>query len=241
LERKSAIALLNIGVVVKKVEALLGAANSIFRQEGLSALLRRSFIFLVERFYWSRSHYIFEYDAERLEDLNENDFMPKSDGFEFRVVSAADQASGLAMEIVDSGWHRFRAKDALQRGAIACFTLVGNELAHVMWVAPNERARDYMRFTPISVDPSQGEYCASGWTNPKYRRMNFARYTSVKAVQALKERGLTKDRYTVNKRNVPSLQTFGRFESRLCAEARYMKLLWWRFWREWPIDSWKAD
>jgi len=222
---------------VKKMKALFRVAHSTFRQEGLVSLLRRSAIFVLERFYWSRRYYIFEHDADWADDVNEADFMPKTDEFEFRVVSTASEAGKLDMEVVESSWHGFTAEDALERGSIACCTLVGNELAHVMWVAPNDRARDYMRLPPMSIDISQGEYCANGWTNPRYRRMGFAQYTSLKAVRALRDRGLNRDRYVVNQRNVASLLTFGRFESKMCGEARHLKLLWWRLWKEWPTDS----
>ena len=98
-----------------------------------------------------------------------------------------------------------------------------------------------MRMLPMSIDISQGEYCASGRTNPKYRRMGFAQYTSVRAVEVLRERGLNRDRYAIDQRNVASLLTFGRFESKVCGEAHHMKLLWWRFWKEWPTDSGVAN
>jgi hypothetical protein len=222
---------------VKNTEALFRAVNSTFRRKGLFALLKRYINFLLERLYWRRDYYIFEYDSERLEELNDNDYMPRISGFEFAAITSISQIGDMPMGIADSLWHGFRAEEALRRGAIACLTRLGDEPAHVWWAAPNEKAMDYMRVPPMKIDTSQGEYCTSSWTNPKYRRMGFAQYTGMKGVQAIRARGLTRNLYTINKRNVPSLRAFGPPESKLCAEARHLKVLWWRFWKERPLDS----
>jgi len=227
--------------MVKNTEALFRAVNSTFRQEGLSALLRRSFVFLVDRVFWYRRYHVFERDANREQGLDEKDFLPEVDGFEFRVVSDAVEARALAVDIVNPVFHGFSAEDALQKGAIACFTLRGNEPGYVMWVAPNEKARDCIGVMPQRVDFSRGEYLASGWTNPKYRRMGLDRYTSRKAVLALSGRGLTRLRYTVNHSNRPALLATNRAGASLCAEARHLKVLWWRFWKERPLDSGEAN
>ncbi len=97
------------------MEALFRAVNSTFRQEGLFALLRRSFLFLVGRVFWYRRYHVFERDADREQGLDDEDFLPDVDGFEFRVIATAAEARALAVDIVDPGFHRFSPEDALQK------------------------------------------------------------------------------------------------------------------------------
>ena len=41
-------------------------------------------------------------------------------------------------------------------------------------------------------------------------------------------------RYSILKSNIASLKAVSPFEEKIYAEARYLKLLWWEFWKEKP-------
>jgi hypothetical protein len=61
-----------------------------------------------------------------------------------------------------------------------------------------------------------------------------------KATQLLRDMGMKRNRSTTAKSNVASLKAFEPSGSKAYAEARYLKLLWWEFWKEKPINSEKG-
>ncbi len=226
-----------IKAAIREASIPFAEAALIFRQEGLIPLLRRASAFLVSPFFSYETHYLFEYAVENIDNVNEADFMPRTDGFAFKTVSTKEEADELEAGGVDFRCWSFNCREKLDSGAVIFCVLVGEELAHMRWVALTQSAKDCMRQPPFRVDFSSGEYCVGVWTNPKHRRKRFAQYAFLKATQFLRDRGKTRSRSAVLKGNVASLAAVALFGAKRYAEARYLKLFWWEFWKEKPLDS----
>jgi hypothetical protein len=226
---------------MRKATDLIARANTVFRYEGIRPLVKSILALLSGLLFRYGIYYLFEYDIENIDNLDEADFMPGINGFTFRGVSTEEHIHELEAAGVDLRMWPSDTAERIKRGAIAFCVLVGRETAHITWVATNERAMAYMHFAPFKVDFSNGECCSSVWTNPKYRRQGFARYKVFREMKYLRDMGITKGRYTTLKSNTASLKAFAVFRMRICAEARYVKLLWWESWKEKPVDAGHGD
>ncbi len=51
-------------------------------------------------------------------------------------------------------------------------------------------------------------------------------------IQFLRGKGIITARYLVAKKNITSQRVLARFNPRIYAEARYLRILWWKSWEE---------
>jgi hypothetical protein len=100
----------------------------------------------------------------------------------------------------------------------------------------SEEAKNAVDFLPYKVDFSNNEACTgSAATVPEYRSKGLEGYGCFKRLQFLGENGKIICRNAIEKRNIAAQKATARFSPRLYAEARYLQLLWWRFWKEKPL------
>jgi len=198
---------------------------------------RRAFTWVRKRLFAWDSYHLFTFDLESMDSVNEADFAPSVGGFTFREIAAWALADELESTGARCPWMASRFKGKTDTGAVAFCTFIGEQPAHIMWVAVSDADKDLMKQPPVKVGFSGGEYCTSSWTNPEYRRAGFARYTTVKASQALRDRGFTRNRYAVLTSNVASLNAFAVLRPRKYAEAVHLKVLRWGLWRETPVEQ----
>ena len=205
-------------------------------EEGVLSFFRRAFAWVRKLLFTWDSYHLFTFELESMDTLNEADFTPSVGGFMLREVAAWALADELESSGAPCPWMASRFKGKTDTGAVAFCTFIGDQPAHIMWVAMSDADKDVMKQPPVKVDFFGGEYCTSSWTNPEYRRAGFARYTSVRAGQALRERGFTRNRYAVFKSNVASLNAFAVLRPRKYAEAVHLRVLRWGLWRERLVD-----
>ena len=216
--------------MLRRLAQLFGRVKHILRTEGLLSLLRQGFAFLAGCIFRYETYYLHEI---RLEGGSEADFMPRIQDFTLKVVSTNQQAD----ELVTDGF-KFRYSDGIRRerldkGTIAFCIFIGEELAHIGWLAMNEEAQKSIVSFPFQVDfPNKEVFIGGVWTNPKYRGKGLHTYGLFKRLQFLKERGTTVSRGAVDTRNVASQRVNAKFGCNYYAEARYLKLLWWESWEE---------
>ncbi len=221
--------------MISRFTVLFGRAKHVLQTEGLVPLLRRGYAFLLGYFLRYENYYLYEY---RLDERSEADFMPSNQDFTFKIVSTKEQADGL----VADGFE-FRSSDGSQierlgKGAIAVCVFVGRELAHIGWVAMNEEAKKSIIDIPFQVDfPDNKAFAGGVWTNPKYRRIGFHTYSFFKRLQFLKERGIIVAQGVVATSNIAPQRVNAKFNSKIYAEARYLKILWWKSWKEKPLTE----
>jgi len=169
-----------------------------------------------------------------LKERIEADFMPRIRDFTLKVVSTNKQADQMSA----NGFEDFRqqfinARRGLDKGAIAFCVYVGSELAHIGWAAMSEEAKNTFDGLPYHVDFSDKEACTGGTvTIPKYRGKGLMTYGYFKRFQFLRQKGIVATRNAVNTNNIASHRAMAKFSPDMYARARYLKVLWWKSWRE---------
>ena len=89
---------------------------------------------------------------------------------------------------------------------------------------------------PIRGDFANSQALGGGnWTNPKYRRMGLSTYVDYKTCQFLLEKGKVVRRGATAKGNIVAQRGYAKIGAKMYAEARYLKILWWKWWKEKPL------
>ena len=212
-----------IGILARRVDNIL-------RNDGLIPLLARVLKYLFGSVFQCRTFYIYQHT---MRERNEGDFLLKIQNFTFQIVSTNEQADELAASGFDLRSYSLNVKRRLEKGAIAFCIFVGRELAHVGWVAMSEEAKNTFDYLPYRVDFSNKEACTGGTlTIPKYEGKGLMMYGYFKRFQFLKERGKLVSRNAVVTSNIVSQKGHAKFGPKICGEAHYLKILWWKFWKE---------
>ena len=215
---------------------LFRRAKHIRKTEGLIQLVRRGFTIVVGHFFWYRRSYLFEYATENVRKLNEADFMPKIDNFTLKIVSSNQEADKLEADGLEFRSQSIYNRKALDKGAVAFCIFVEQELAYLGWVATTQEAKDSLNEPPYKVDFSKKESCTGGSvTDPKYRGMGLMGYNLWKRFEFLGQMDKVRDRAAVAKDNIPSQRATMRVRTKIHAEARYLRILWWESWKENPL------
>jgi len=216
---------------------LLIRARQIFEAEGLIPLFKRGFVLLAPYFFQYRTYYLWEIDVSKiLEERSEAEFTPETENFTFKMVATNEEADRLADEGLEFRSHVLNARRSLDKGAVAFCLFVGNELANIRWTATTEEAKKSLNKLPYQVDFSNNRAYVSGlMTNPKYRGAGFASYVAFKSLQHMKEMGIATYRTETAKKNIPAQRVRAKVGGKPYAEARYLKILWWNFWKEKPL------
>jgi hypothetical protein len=194
---------------------------------------------MVWPFFWYETYYLYEGSIASMEESNEADFMPNVNQFALNVISSNQEFDRLSAEGFDFRlWHPVYRR-RLDAGAIAFSVFVGQELAHMAWAATTQRAMDSLDGPPFKVDFEAAEAASGGvWTHPKYRRLGFHAYTRLKLLQFLKGNGIAINRSVSSKQNIAAILTVDKFPLGLkIREARYLRILWWKSWKEKPLDE----
>jgi len=216
-------------------------AKLILQTEGFVPLIRRGFPFVVERFFRCRTYYLSEHTVEDIRKLNEADFMPRIDDFTIRIISTNQEVDELEAEGFE--FLEFRSpvastRQRLDKGAIAFCIFVERELVSIAWVAMTQEAKDSLDEPPFRVDFAKGEVCGGNvWTNPKYRRMRLSEYNRFKRLEFMMETGGVLWRRAIPTGNIAVRIGYARIGPKIYAEARYLKILWWKSWKEKPLTN----
>ncbi|MDY6917881.1 MAG: hypothetical protein SVP26_08070 [Chloroflexota bacterium] len=222
---------------MRKLTLLWRRAKRVYETEGPVHLMRRVLSFAASRFFVYQRWYLAENHYERTPHLNEARPTPGVD-VTFRVVTGSQMARELEKDGLEfrSYPHFVNADKALDAGAAAICVFAGRELAAISWIALSQEAKDTFGDPPVEVDFSDHEGWTGGvWTNPKYRRMGLGAYRFSKMRQFFLDRDIGISRACVEKRNVAALSGSAKVGDVTYAEGRYLRVLWWRSWRETPL------
>ena len=216
--------------MIGRLIILLGRARDVFKEEGLIVVLRRGLALGCSIFFECGNYYLHEH---MLEEKNEADFMPGIHNFNFKIVHNNEEADELVSNIGIDFRKRFvDSRRRLDKGAIAFGIFVNGEIAHIGWVALSEEAKKAVDSLPFKVDFSNKEACTGGTeTVPEYRGKGLMVYGYFKRLEFLRERGVILSRSSVAVDNIASQKAHARFSYKIYAEARYLRLLWWKLLR----------
>jgi hypothetical protein len=219
-----------VPMVVTKMCTLARRGRTILREEGFTAFMKRAALFLKKSFSVNySSYYIYE---NRLEGPQ---FEPKIEGASLKIVSAPEEFDRLAAEgLILLPWDIKVLKNKAARGAIAFCAFVGRNLAHVTWLALSEEAKNTVDPFPTKIDWQREAWSGSSRTNAKFQRMGLYSYVYSEIFRYLKEIGRVRDRFTIEKNNTASQNTLAKFDSKVIAEGWYLKVFFWKFWKEKP-------
>ncbi|MFC1848006.1 hypothetical protein ACFLXV_01690 [Chloroflexota bacterium] len=174
----------------------------------------------------------------RLGELNDADFMPKTPGTTVKIICSHKEADELANTTgVDIRLHFTNARNCLDSGAIATCILADGAIAHLGWLALNDKAQKAISNLPQKVIfLNGGAFAGGGLTMPEYRGNGLLGYGSYIRLRLLRERGVAVLRYAVSERNTVAQTALAKFTPTLYARARYLKVLWWKYWKEIPAS-----
>jgi signal peptidase I len=225
-----------------RLAVLYTEAGHILRTEGSMALLKRGATFLswrvkrlARRAFEYRVVYLYEHT---IKERPETDFLPAMQNYTLKIVATNQEADELAKNgFQDLRKHWRTARQGLEAGGIAFCVFVGRELAHIGWVAMSYKAKNTCDSLPYRVGFSSGEACTGGsWTWPKYRGKGLMKYIYFKRFQYLLEKGIKTSRNAVEVTNIASQKVHARFNPRIYARARYLRLGKWYLSKESLID-----
>ena len=215
---------------------LFGTAKQIYRSAGFLPMLRRGFAFVVELMFFCRTYYVYVDPIEKLQAPNEADLIPKIGNHTSKAVSSNEEADDLEAQGFEFRSQVANAIEHLDEGAVALCIFVGQELACIEWIAMTKQAYDSLGQPPFSINFSKQEAWSGGlWTNPKYRRKGLRGYSSFKTLEFLRQNGIETTRTAIAKNNIAAQRSRPLFLPGPCAEGRYLRILWWKSWREKPL------
>jgi hypothetical protein len=217
-----------------KLHDLYLRSNFILKQEGFLPLLTRGFVFFSEYFLHFGTFFLFE-DTPDKEDSVYN--IPPFDDISVQIISTSEHADRLAAAGFDIRAITISAKEKLDKGAIAFCIFVGEEFAHIGWLAMSQHAKDAFGPYPYHVDFLNAEACiVHGMTLPKYRSKGITVYSKYLRLKYLGEKGIVIVRSIGDIRNTAIQRVADKIGARRYAKGRYVKIFCWYSWKETPLE-----
>ena len=205
---------------------------------GLSSLLLRSVSLLLRWQWFTPVHETRNIYEHTLKEIDFNDFMPYISNFTLHIVSTNRQADTLEADGYEFSNYQQRQSRGLDIGAIAFCIFVGQELAHIGWVALTEEAAPYVDSWRYHVDFTGGEACSgSSSTLPQYEGKGLFKYGYYRRFEYLREMGVDKMIASVDINNTASNNMHAKFHPKIRARVRHIKFLGWESWKEWKLST----
>ncbi len=221
-----------------RVTVLFRRAHQVYQTDGSVGLLRRGLAFGIGPFFFFRTYYVYRECVEDLAEAEEAGFVPEIEGLSFHIVSSKEEADELEAQGFLFRSQVANARRNLEKGATAFCLFVGQELASIAWHATNRDAQRSLGEPPYPVDYEKDEICSGGlWSNPKYRRKGLRRYSRLRRLEFLRDSGVKARRGVIAKQNVLAFSGRADFQPSASAEARYLRVLWWKWWKERPLPD----
>jgi hypothetical protein len=216
---------------MSRLRGTISRAREVVRAEGIRALLKMAFDFYIFR---QERYFLYEHS---LIERSEEGFMPRIEDVTLEVVHSNEEAEVIAARTGQDFRRRtLNARRSLDRGVVFFCFFVEGDLAHVGWVAMNERAKTATGTVPQKVDFSDGvAYTGGTVTMPEHRSKGLMAYGYFRRFEYLREEGVRASRNAVSVGNVASHKAHGKFGPHVYARARHVRLLGCDFWKETPI------
>ena len=181
---------------------------------------------------------LIDHATEIIKQMNKADLMPRAEDCAVKIVSTNREADGLETQGLEFRSQVLNARERLRKGAVAFVVFVGREFASIAWVAMSQEAADTLSEPPVQMDFTNGEaLCGAVLTKPEHRRMRLNLYMGLHIRQFLLDRGIATMRGAIGKENAASLKANDKFSPIVYAEGRYLRVLWWKSWKERPLST----
>jgi len=203
------------------------------KTEGLRPFVKGMLEFIVGCFFVYREYWIYEMP---LQHALRSEFKPKLDNYDMKIIESSRQLKDLVSQGFQFGIHSMHLENDLDKGAIVFCIFVGKELAFVRWVATTEESMKQRCGIPYPVNFSNKEvYLSWSETTPKYRRAGLFEYSYFKLAEFFVRKNKTIAKALVDRDNIFVQRAAAKIDGKLCGEGRYLKILWWKSWKEKPI------
>jgi len=167
------------------------------------------------------------------EEINLADYKlkPKLEQTEFifspDYQSFQEHIEGQGVKLTDFDIHFI--KYLFYNKAIAFCCVIDKHLAHMTWVALNQKAMEIIEPLPIKIDWDSEACWGMAQTSSSYKRLRLYSFVHAQICMYLKSKGIKKNKFSINKNNLPSNQAMGIFQSKVYADAYYLKFFIWEF------------
>ena len=213
------------------VNGVLKRGIYVLQKEGAWSFLSQVFSFLCSFFYSQGSYYIYEKTLTKNERYQ---FNTKLQNATIKIISTMEEFEQLKSNGYDFKMMLF--KDRLKKGTVAFCAFISKELAHVTWVAFNEKAKREINPLPFKVFFQKREVnTGAAFTDPHFRGKKLHGYIRSHIYNYLSQEGFVKCKYTIDINNISSQKSLAKFNASIIGKGHYLKILWWKFWKEEPI------
>lgn len=210
-------------------------SRGIIQREGIKSFINKFTIYLLKLIFTYGNYYVCEIKLENVKDMK---FPPRIENVNLKIVRKIDHIEELVENnfVFNDFYSINNFKMMISKGSIAFCAFIGKELAHVTWVALNEKGKQDIDMLPYKVNFMNKEVCSgSSKTNPKYLNKGIYSYVLSEIFSFLINEGFEVDRLSMGKKNIPSQNALAKFNPRIYAEGRYMRIVGIELWREKPM------
>jgi len=161
-------------------------ASYILKSSNVFDLLKRSFAFFICD--WG-NYNLYEHAVA---DIDTSLFSPVLPGFKVKIAASNRDADELSKNFTDFRKVIFQSRKMLDKGAVAFCIYSEKELAHITWLALNEKAQKSINTLPYNVDFKSGEACVGGtYTEPRFRGKGLMVFGNYLKFKYLRSNGMT--------------------------------------------------
>lgn len=180
------------------------------------------------------SVYLYEH---KIIERRETDFLPRIQDFTVKIISSNQEANDLVADgLEDFRLYVFYGKEALDLGAIAFCIYVDKALAHVGWAAFSEKGKAHIDPLPFHVAFSAGEACTGGTrTIARFEGKGLMTYGYYLRLEYFRKKGIVASKNSVATDNIASQKVHAKFNPKIYAQARYIRIFGLQFWKERPF------
>ncbi len=219
--------------VEDRISKLMARAREIKQEEGLFALFKATFLFLISPVYHRALFYLYENQVRTDSGISEPQPKINKNDLVFKVLSSNQEANELEAQ----GYKLRLNPNAdyirnFNNGVIAFCTFIGKELAAITWIIPSRQVQDRCGTPPIKIDYNHEALPRGVWVNPKYRWLEIHRYNERNRERYLAEMGITMIRAPIDYANKTGQGFIEALGGKKYGRGRLVRILWWRFWKE---------
>lgn len=202
------------------------------KTNGLRNFVKSGLEFIVGCFFVYREYWIYEMP---LQCASRAEFKPKLGNCDLRIIESARQLKDLVAQGFQLGIRYIGLEKAVDKGTVVICIFVGRELAFIRWVATTEESMKQCCGIPYPVDFLNKEvYLSWSETTPGYRRAGLFEYSYFKMAEFFVRKNKTIAKALVDRDNISVQRAAAKIDGKLCGEGRYLKILWWKSWKEIP-------
>ena len=109
-------------------------------------------------------------------------------------------------------------------------------LVHITWLALNNESKKFVDDWPMKIDWSNTGVWGLAYTHPNFRKNGFYQYTHKQIQKFLLSKNIKFNRFTIKKRNIPSISAMSKFKPKNIAKGYSFHLLKFKFRLSIPIN-----